>query len=77
MSLSRDIVDQELSRYHGLALHLAELLAEGVLAPEHAGQIRAHIDALTCLLEEAPDDRQAHVEYLIDRFGALWRRVIN
>jgi hypothetical protein len=35
------------------------------------------MEDLICLAEEAPDDRRAEIEYLIDRFDALQKRMLN
>ncbi len=35
------------------------------------------MEDLICLAEEAPDDLRAEIEYLIDRFDALQKRMLN
>lgn len=75
--MKRETIDQELERYRSHALHFAGLLAAGLRFPELVGDVRAYMEDLICLAEEAPDDRRAEIEYLIDRFDALQKRMLN
>jgi hypothetical protein len=75
--VKREAIDQDLDRYRRHALHFAELLAAGLRFPELVGNVRAYMEDLICLMEEAPDDRRAEIEYLIDRFDELQRRLVN
>jgi hypothetical protein len=75
--VKREAVDQDLDRYRRHALHFAGLLAAGLRFPELVGNVRDLMEDLICLMEEAPEDRRAEIEYLIDRFDELQKRMLN
>jgi hypothetical protein len=75
--LKPEDVDRELKIYRAKALHFAGLLEVGLRFPELTGQVRHYMEDLICLAEEAPEDRRPEIEYLIDRFDALQKQMLN
>lgn len=77
MVLRRQTIDEELTKYRGRALHFAEVLACGLRFPDLVWTLRHYMEDHICLADEAPDDRQDEINYLIDRFDALQRQMAN
>jgi hypothetical protein len=63
--------EREISTYRIRLEALVERYAAGgrSLVAEHAQQCA---DVLICLLEEAPLSKRERIDYLIDRYEALW-----
>lgn len=68
-------VDRELEIYRAKALHFAGLLEMGLRFPELTGQVRHFMEDLICL--EAPEERRSEIDYLIDRFDAIQKQMLN
>lgn len=75
--LKSEDVDRELEIYRAKALHFAGLLEMGLRFPELTGQVRHFMEDLICLAEEAPEERRSEIDYLIDRFGAIQKQMLN
>ena len=57
---------------------LSELLVSGKKSrAELYRRARAEADALTCLLDEAPEAKAADIHYLLDRYDSFLARLVN
>lgn len=72
-----ELVDEEIESYRALLLHWAEIAAQGEWPLGFFQMVRNRTDALICLLEEAPENRRWEIEYMVDRFEALQRSILN
>ena len=76
--LTVEAVDACLAEGRAALVLLADLLAS---RQRTTGEVflraRAELDALVCLLDEAPVAKQRDVEYLIERYEALLRSTSN
>lgn len=77
VAMKSEDIDRELEMYRAKALHFAGLLEVGLRFPELTGQVRDYMEDLICLAEEAPENRREEIEYLIDRFNALLKQMLN
>ena len=59
-------------------LNHAELVAEGELSRgEIYAQVRIELDALTCLLDDAPETEHEKIHALLDRYDTLLAALVN
>jgi hypothetical protein len=70
-------VDSEIEQYRNFLLDWTELVAAGVAPGGLLEIVRDHLEAVICLAEEAPEARQAECQYLVERYEALMRRLMN
>lgn len=74
---SKERIDDEIESYRALLLHWAEVAAQGDWPVGFYQMVRDRTDALICLLDEVPESRRWEIEYVVDRFEALQRSILN
>lgn len=68
-------IDREVTLFRQSLFSMAERLAEGDRLPYE--EVRNEVDALVCLMEEAPAKKQPKIAYLVERYEALLRKLVN